>query len=297
VAKIGRNDPCPCGSGKKYKNCHLPIEEAARAEQLRLRRAVDTLLPKVIDAARELPEAIPAALTRYWDGKYTPEQLSELDDLEERGADRFLTWYAFDYVQEDGRTLVERLASDPAGLELAEEEARLLPAWADVRLRAYAVQEVQKGQSLRVSELVEGTIYDVADSAASRRMQVGEVLVGHLVPAGEQFFIGGAVAHLTEDTRDKLRDFAELHLEALRRDRPDATWADLLRTRSEVLNHFVMQLPVEAPDPTLLDRILLQTRVALQLAGESIGIRRESPESEESPEGERAPESDDSPPA
>jgi preprotein translocase subunit SecA len=21
-AKVGRNDPCPCGSGKKYKNCH-----------------------------------------------------------------------------------------------------------------------------------------------------------------------------------------------------------------------------------------------------------------------------------
>ena len=20
--KIGRNDPCPCGSGKKYKRCH-----------------------------------------------------------------------------------------------------------------------------------------------------------------------------------------------------------------------------------------------------------------------------------
>ncbi|MEP7029084.1 MAG: SEC-C metal-binding domain-containing protein, partial [Candidatus Eisenbacteria bacterium] len=23
-----RNDPCPCGSGKKYKKCHLPIDEA-----------------------------------------------------------------------------------------------------------------------------------------------------------------------------------------------------------------------------------------------------------------------------
>jgi len=22
IAKIGRNDPCPCGSGAKYKNCH-----------------------------------------------------------------------------------------------------------------------------------------------------------------------------------------------------------------------------------------------------------------------------------
>ena len=24
----GRNDPCPCGSGKKYKNCHLQADEA-----------------------------------------------------------------------------------------------------------------------------------------------------------------------------------------------------------------------------------------------------------------------------
>jgi len=22
--KIGRNDPCPCGSGKKYKKCCMP---------------------------------------------------------------------------------------------------------------------------------------------------------------------------------------------------------------------------------------------------------------------------------
>ena len=25
--KIGRNDKCWCGSGKKFKQCHLPIEE------------------------------------------------------------------------------------------------------------------------------------------------------------------------------------------------------------------------------------------------------------------------------
>lgn len=23
VPDVGRNDPCPCGSGKKYKNCHF----------------------------------------------------------------------------------------------------------------------------------------------------------------------------------------------------------------------------------------------------------------------------------
>lgn len=33
--KIGRNDPCPCGSGKKYKNCCL---ESGRYEKLVLRK-------------------------------------------------------------------------------------------------------------------------------------------------------------------------------------------------------------------------------------------------------------------
>ena len=28
--KVGRNDPCPCGSGKKYKKCHGKDEEAPR---------------------------------------------------------------------------------------------------------------------------------------------------------------------------------------------------------------------------------------------------------------------------
>jgi preprotein translocase subunit SecA len=26
--KVGRNDPCPCGSGKKYKKCHGATEAA-----------------------------------------------------------------------------------------------------------------------------------------------------------------------------------------------------------------------------------------------------------------------------
>jgi len=31
MAKIGRNEPCPCGSGKKYKQCCLAKDEAARS--------------------------------------------------------------------------------------------------------------------------------------------------------------------------------------------------------------------------------------------------------------------------
>lgn len=28
----GRNEPCYCGSGKKYKQCHLPADEAEAAK-------------------------------------------------------------------------------------------------------------------------------------------------------------------------------------------------------------------------------------------------------------------------
>jgi hypothetical protein len=29
VPKVGRNDLCPCGSGKKYKHCHMKEDTAA----------------------------------------------------------------------------------------------------------------------------------------------------------------------------------------------------------------------------------------------------------------------------
>jgi tetratricopeptide (TPR) repeat protein len=40
MAKIGRNEPCPCGSGQKYKRCCLSrAAAAARAREVDSRRA------------------------------------------------------------------------------------------------------------------------------------------------------------------------------------------------------------------------------------------------------------------
>ena len=35
MAKIGRNQPCPCGSGKKYKHCCLSKDQASRSAPAR----------------------------------------------------------------------------------------------------------------------------------------------------------------------------------------------------------------------------------------------------------------------
>jgi methionyl aminopeptidase len=46
----GRNDPCFCGSGKKYKRCHLPVKEPQW---------------RVIDKMMKQAEAMAAMLPAY----------------------------------------------------------------------------------------------------------------------------------------------------------------------------------------------------------------------------------------
>lgn len=46
--KLGRNDPCHCGSGKKYKNCHLNRDQAARRA---IHRPPQASPPHVLEAA------------------------------------------------------------------------------------------------------------------------------------------------------------------------------------------------------------------------------------------------------
>jgi len=277
--KLGRNDPCHCGSGRKYKDCHLRAEEAYRGEQLKLRQAQDSLLPKIIEAAQSVPDQFPAAFARFWDGRYEIAQMDELDTLEDRGAERFLTWFAFDHRQADGRTLVEQLhdAAGSNGFDVNPVERQLLAAWRPARLRPYLVIELHKGRGIRARDLLGGREHDVADSHAAKRLEPGEVLVGHLVPAdtapgadAPTFYLAGAAAQLTADTADKLVEFAELHLADLRRTAPDATWDDLIDDRSAVLNHFVTALPREEPNPGLLDDIIARGRTSLQLTTESV---------------------------
>ena len=39
LKNTGRNDSCPCGSGKKYKKCHLFEDEAARSKEIKEQQA------------------------------------------------------------------------------------------------------------------------------------------------------------------------------------------------------------------------------------------------------------------
>lgn len=53
MAKIGRNDPCPCGSGKKYKRCCLNPEPQPAEVNAATGQGDDELCDCCVDALNE----------------------------------------------------------------------------------------------------------------------------------------------------------------------------------------------------------------------------------------------------
>jgi tetratricopeptide (TPR) repeat protein len=75
MAKIRRNEPCPCGSGKKYKHCCLQQQEVAAARALAaaaVRPTIDVEIADSLarfDAEGELAAASNAAVDLVNEGK------------------------------------------------------------------------------------------------------------------------------------------------------------------------------------------------------------------------------------
>jgi tetratricopeptide (TPR) repeat protein len=98
MEKAGRNDPCPCGSGKKYKKCCLPMHDAderqraaeqqaerdqrAAAHRASLREARAAMLADVEDDADELDAASNAPVDLVRAGKLDEAERAARDLLE-----------------------------------------------------------------------------------------------------------------------------------------------------------------------------------------------------------------------
>jgi len=55
MEKVGRNDPCPCGLGQKYKKCCLAKDETARVADLNAKAAA-AAAAAAVEAAKEEAE-------------------------------------------------------------------------------------------------------------------------------------------------------------------------------------------------------------------------------------------------
>ena len=137
MEKIGRNAPCPCGSGKKYKKCCLPLHQESSAQQQSAGpftlvpgfTELDRLSNRVVDLIEEgrLDEAEAVChelLSRYPDQIDGTERLAEV--YEARGEKKKAAQYyrkAAEFAQTSpgfDQELIDRYLSQSKHLESQE---------------------------------------------------------------------------------------------------------------------------------------------------------------------------------
>src|SRR3989338_1428357 len=116
--KTGRNDPCPCGTGKKYKKCCLVTDyvETGREESIR-ERLVQELLRYF---KKHFTDMLNEANSIFWDD-FDPEK--HLDEATLGLADiNFWEWIVYDYLvdEENDKTLIDLYMENNRKLSLDE---------------------------------------------------------------------------------------------------------------------------------------------------------------------------------
>lgn len=157
-----RNDPCPCGSGRKHKVCCAvrngwPLDE--RIGWLHDKIARHAASAPAADLLEPVYEALGVEL----------DDPSAWDDLVIANLSVFDSGVVRDLVGRRGALL-------PA------DELDLLRDWAEVRAGAYGVVEVDRGTGVTLRDHRAGTTVELADRSLSEHLQVDDMILAWIVP-------------------------------------------------------------------------------------------------------------------
>jgi tetratricopeptide (TPR) repeat protein len=176
----GRNEPCHCGSGRKYKHCHqgreeVPIERRVGWLWNKAASYVQrpTEAPRLLDVARAYlgPEARNRAVLNL---AFSDTVVVDLVLHEGKGFERFLA---------------------ARGVLLPADERALAEAWATTPRTLQRVVHVERGKGITLEPFAGGDPVTVADVAASTATRAGELIVTRVVSdgaSGHQIVGGGA---------------------------------------------------------------------------------------------------------
>lgn len=185
---IGRNDPCWCGSGRKYKVCHRNRETLPLAERAAwLYQKAGTYLSdgpwrsQVLDVAE-----IRAA---HWDR--TDAVWSALQD-----------GLVTDTVLFEGGAFAAFL--DERGMLLPDDERLLAEQWMLVERSIHEIERVTPGTGFTARDLRTGDRVEVREKTASRSLKAGALICARLVPAGETVQCFGGLEPVALHERDHL---------------------------------------------------------------------------------------------
>lgn len=177
VSATGRNDPCPCGSGRKYKQCCLRAADVVDAAWYRLRDAEGRLMPKLLRLTLDAwgKDGFQEAVDRFYHDAPCADLVADDREFESL----FATWSAFTFAPESPG---ERSGLPAALLYLKETpdvpdfDRRYLLTAAASPVSFHAVTAVNPGRTIDLEDVLTGATCQVVERTASQTVRVGGVL-------------------------------------------------------------------------------------------------------------------------
>ncbi len=177
AARVGRNQPCPCGSGKKYKHCCLAREQAEASG-----RSTPTDAEIAPAACHDLDRKLAGRLNRYARGRFGSDWLDvAARAFRDRPApEELLGSWAFYHHLFDGKPVVQWFLEDHAG-RLGATELAWLNAQRAAWLSVWEVLDVEPGRSLALKDLLTDETRVVWETAASKTLVKRDAVLARVV--------------------------------------------------------------------------------------------------------------------
>ena len=220
VASPGRNDPCPCGSGQKFKHCCLRAQDVEDSLRTRLRAAEGVLVPALFAYAAEEfgAEYVGEAWDEFFLWHGVPDVIA---DSKEFGT-TFDPFFVFSFVPNAAEDdLPEGWPTEPLALHFLHHEGESAPDFHREFIEQackspasfFVVESVQPGRALDLKDILTGRQFRVLEQSASRTLRAGHVIFARVVTAGGGSIMLGACPWVIPaswhipliDLREKLR--------------------------------------------------------------------------------------------
>jgi hypothetical protein len=211
VGNIGRNDPCPCGSGKKYKHCCGAISQSSPETIYgRIRRldgeSGDLLLKYAKQRYGE--NGFERALEEFGHDDENPIDISSPE------GESFVRWFLFNWRPEEMQTLAEEFLSEKKAT-IHGDLIRFIRATMDAPYSYFQAIEVDPGNGLTLRDILRRGELQVIEKSASTILQKGQILFARVVEMdGIQFLMGSGALIISPRYLDRLmfmRSFLEKH--------------------------------------------------------------------------------------
>jgi hypothetical protein len=179
MSGVGRNDPCPCGSGKKFKKCCLPAASAPSGAYTQAERQSAQIALGRFGWRHEFDGDRAIASARFWTGLDLVAGDERLQ-VREQGEAFFQDWFTTDFRLDGGPTLVE-LFLEREGGRLRSGELRYLERSRTSHLRPYEIVGVRPDEGLTLLDLWTGKRVQVQERLATRQVVQWDVLAARVM--------------------------------------------------------------------------------------------------------------------